>query len=653
MLNADGSLSGNPATLASLGIESATVEENNMAADVLTLKVGGKAIDAATLWPYGQLLALVNPSGARAFFGRVTPWSREGSASAQDHIGRIENPWWYLENKIYQQTYNIPIFNTDEEITGYNTYTTPRVILYVLWLAQEAGGFYAATTGQQIQDVLNWAIAEGAPISIGQMDPAATPSSSFQKGILCADVIKHAFRFEPDFNVVWDYTTTPFPTMHVLKQASLTALTIDLTTPGVREKVMIRERPDWQRSYVAIFYDEKQTVNGQQYIDLYTDFYPDPLTPPEGMSQTEFNFRGVDLFCDLSGEKVGGQNQQANFASKAFDITSLATWVDWKPHLSAAYDPTITSVTIMTATTTPATDNYRAAPALTPLDELDANGDPVTLDASCVYEVVDGAWADWIPSSNAQRVRATAWAYVVHKAASGQNPKAEYVPLTHDFTAVDINTNGISQSFTQPTGVSQYAEPIPYGLAEAMWSAWQNLAIEGSFTNVEAVIGSTQSISRRNCLNFNTPSQEAWAAVAAVIQKLAWDIGKGVTEVSFGAPLKLTGNALIDVIRAQRFRVSTVDLAYIFGGAVSAGAGTTRMARKHHARHSQHGENQRPVEQISAAPDPSNPPSADKGGVITIDSTVTGGSTVTAPQASMALQDILSAWSANTTAPAS
>lgn len=680
LLNADGSNAGAPATLASLGIESAVVDENNMAADVMTLKVGGKAIDAAALWPYGQLLTLINPSGVRAFFGRVEPWSREGMPGAQDHLGRIVNPWWYLENKVYQQTYNLPIFDTDEQITGYNKYTTPRVMLYILWKSREAGGFYSATTGQQIQDVLNWAASQGAPISIGQMDPAATPYSSFQKGILCADVIRHAFRFEPDFNVVWDYTTTPFPTMHCLKQASLTPLTIDLATPGVREKVTIRERPDWQRSYVAIFYDETQTVNGARYIELATDYYPDPLTPPEGMSQTEFDFRGVDLFADLSGEHVGQQQQQANFASLPFDITSLAAWKKWHPHIDPANDPSIDSVFIVTGPdfsfTSPALDytvtaagtNY-TAPALAPLDELDAAGNPLALDATCTNEIVDGSWADWIaggfgytgpvygegslpPAPNGQRVRATAFALVIHKlpanAPAGDTPKFEVVPMAHDFTATNINTNGISQNFTSTTETaSQYAEPIPFGLAQAMWTAWQKVAIEGKLANVEAVAGSAQAISRRNCLNFHTPNAPAWAGVNAVIQRLTWDIAKGTTEVQFGAPLKLTGNALIDVIRAQRFRVTTIDLAYIFGGAIAAGSGLTRFARKHHARASVPGREHKQVEIIGLEPAGSL-----AGSYIRLDPTVTipdGGPASIASQISSA--DILAAWLANSTPP--
>jgi hypothetical protein len=634
LLNPNGSNQGAPATLASLGIESAKFNRKNVASHTLAFTVGGKVIDAATLWPYGQLLALLKPDGTRFFFGRVEPWDRQAD-SVQNHLGIIVNPWWYLENLMYQQRYNLPIFDSADNITGYNLYKTPRVILYKLFNLQVPGAWIDATTGMQIADALNWAITQGAPIQIGKMDPATTPMSFFQKGIQCSQVIQHAYRLEPDFIVVWDYTTLPFPTIHCLKQASLTPLLVDLTVPGMREKINLKERPDWPKSYVAIHYDLKEQFGAQTYIGLANDVFPNPPVPPPGMTPEEFNFHGVDLFCDLSGPKIGVQSQQANFASQPFDITSLATWQKWKPDLDPANDPTLDSVFIILpndSTTFIAASpdikvlnspfavviNDYAAPVLQTLDEFDNNGNPIALDATCIYEITDGAWADWIPNSNAQRVRVTAFAVKIHKlppnAEAGTNPKWEIVPLSHDFTAVNLNTAGISQDFTQQTsGVQSTSENPPPGLAEQIFNSLKALAVEGSFQNTEAVIGSTQPLSEINCLNFKTPNQPQWATVNAVIQEISGDIANGITNVKFGAPLHLAGRELIDATLAARYRTDNQNLAYVFGGSLNLGAGTTRMSRKHHARHSQQGEANKQVEIIGGQ---------GKSGVITLDSTL-------------------------------
>lgn len=608
-LNANGTNNGAAVSLAALGIESATFDLNQLAGDMLSFTAGGKLIDAATLWPYGTLLALIQPNGQRYFVGRVEPWDREGRPDSQNHTGRLVNPWWYLEKLIYEQTYKLANFSggNNQTIT-YSTYTTSRVVLNVLFNAGTQA-FVNANTGAQITDALNWAIGKGAPITIGQMDPATLPFSRFEKGITCADVIKHMFRFEPDFIMDWDYTTLPFATVHFRKMASLTPLTIDLTAPGVREQVNIKERPDWQRSFVRINYDQTNSVNGAQYLATYVDWYS--ANGQGGINNgvgfgaalpqdTESNFRGVVLFCDLTGSQVTTTSQTAQFSSLAYDITSLASWQDWKPALAA---PNVASVVILAPGTIPAPDGNRPPPALTTIDELDAGGNPVAYNAANAYEVVDGEWCDWIPNVTAQRVRATAWAMIRLR-----NGEVKFEQLAHDMTVVSLNTAGVNRKFTSSSSTTgSYAEPVPNGLAQSMWTSWQNLAIEGSFTNVEAVIGATQTLKRSNCLNFLTanPGQNGhpdWRQVKALVQRISGDIAKGQTRVSFGAPLHITGHDLIDAVRATRYRVTTIDLSYLFGGPLGGGAGSNvTMGRKTHARHSQSGAAHTQDQAVSAA----------------------------------------------------
>ncbi len=591
LLNADGSLNGGPVTIAALGIESATYDLNNLAADVLTLTVGGRAIDAAQLWPFGQLVALLNPAGVRVFFGRVEPWSREGSPDTQNHLGRLVNPWWYLTQKIYEQVFRIPTaFDLSGNPITYTTFTTPRCVLNVLYDA--VNGFRAATTGEQIADVLAWAISKGAPIKVGTLDPATKPFSDFQKGIFCSDAIKLMFRKEPDFVIDWDYSTVPFPTIHFRKAVSLVPLLIDLTAATIREQVRIKERPDWQRSYVRIIYDQTNSQNGGQFLNVYEDWYSalgqgntanGARTGVALPADTESLFRGVDLFCDLTGSASTTTSQTASFASVPFDINDIATWRKWKPSLESG---TVESVVINPPPS--GTTGWPAA-IIAPQDELDDNGNPVAYNPACVNEMVDGQWATWIPGVASQRVRVLAWAKIKHKTGG-----VRYEHLSHDITAVSANTGGVSKDYVRVNpNISSYAEPVPVGLAKAMWTSWQNLAIEGGFTNVEAVCGTT-AITRSHCLNFKTAAPGVngapdWRNVNALVQRISGDIGRGITRVEFGAPLHITGHDLVDAVRATRFRVTTIDLGYLFGGSLGGGGGSVRMARKTHARHSQHG----------------------------------------------------------------
>ena len=618
LLNVDGTANGVALTLASLGIESASYDLNNLAADVLTFTVGGKAIDAATLWPYGTLLAVCKPDGTRFFVGRVEPWTRDGRPDSQNHLGRLVNPWWYLEHRIYEQRYKQTQFATapvpGEPLPPSTsvTYSTPRVVLNILYDGDINGlGWYAATTGQQIGDAVNWAISLGAPIALGLTDPATLPFSDFQKGIFCADVIKLMFRKEPDFVMDWDYTTVPFPTVHFRKVQSLTPVNIDLTNTHIREQVSIKERPDWQRSYVKINYDQTNSTSGGSFLATYEDWYSalgqgnasNGFVTGAGLPvDTESRFRAVDLFCDLTGFSTSQTSQTASFASQEFDINTIATWQTWCPDLLP--DPNGKGIVSVVYIEDGSNPDY-AAPKIVPHDEYDENGNPVVLDPACIYEVVDGEWADWIPNVNAQRVRAVCYVKTVNKSGHVERKLSH-----HDMTVVSRNTGGVSTDFTtNQSTVNQYAEGIPAGLAKAMWTSWQNLAIEGHFTNVEAIVGTSQNITRSNCLNFLTASPGVagspdWRSVNALVQRISGDIARGTSRVDFGAPLKITGHDLIDAVRATRYRVQTVNLSYLFGGALGGGQSSVKFGRKTHARHTQHGGTHKEVDVVSKAVSP-------------------------------------------------
>jgi len=482
---------------------------------------------------------------------------------------------------------------------------------------------------------VNWVIAAGAPMKLGTMDPDALPFSSYKKGITCAEVIKLMFRIEPDFVVDWDYSTLPLPTIHFRKTKSLTPILINLTDATIREHVNVKERPDWQRSYVKINYDQVNTNSSGQFVTLFADWYSAlgqgnssngaAYTIAEGAAlpaDVESKFRGVDLFVDLQGFVSSGGSQAASFASIPFDHTDINQWVKWKPDL---IDPKTTATRILNSEASPivmasdgktiqypalpAADGTKySLPAIATRDELDNSGANIEYNPECIYELVDGEWADWIPGIVGQRVRASCTVQLFKK-----NGAVSYKTLHHDMTVVNYNTAGISKNFVLPfAGASQNAEDVPAGLAKSMWTSWRNLAIEGSFTNVESVIGNSLALSRSNSLNFLTtnPGENGkpdWRAVNALVQRISGDIARGLQNVGFGAPLRITGHDLVDAMRATRYRMAPIDLGYLFGGPLGGGGQmAVKFARKTHSRSSQHGASH--SEKLVVSQDPSQLP---------------------------------------------
>ena len=623
-------------SLGDWGLDDLHFSDNDLAAGVVELTAAGRAVDAADLFAYGsRVIIYQNRAGAGTvwsggtcwFDGRVEPWERSGAPGAEDCLGRLVNAWWYFERIQYKMQ-----FTRATSATTTATYTTNRVVLGVGY-SGSGSAWTTLNTGQQIAAAVNWAISQGAPVALGNLAPWAPVISDFQKCIKVSQVIQKMWQIESDFIVVWDYSTVGtnpaapgVPTIHFLKGSQtnlnpalsagvkagllLTPQTINLDAGNWLTKVKLKPRPDWIKSYVFINYDQTTSFGSNQYLSIGSDQYPAVLP-----TDRESKFNGVDLYYDLAGAKIAVQNQSGNITSATFDITSLAQWQKWKSELTA---PTVVSAVILTASTTPATTANHPAPALV-TKEVDNTGATVAYNAANAYELLDGAYCDWMadatlmpangyPVITAQKVKATAWVYLTFS-----NGTKTYKQLTREFTAISYNTFNVATVLNVATQtVTSYAEPQPVGLAQIMYNAWRSLAVEGSFTTTETELGASGiQLSRANCLNFTSAAVAAhagdgsildWSAVNAPIRRLSGSAVKGTTTVEFGAPLHLTANALVDLVRNSRVRVTSIDLNYIFGGQLANGGGTVKHARKTHAHHAEHGADE-PQVHVVTGPD--------------------------------------------------
>ena len=619
-------------SLADWGLDDLQFSDNDLAPAVVEFTAGGRAVDASDLFAYGSRVIIyqnrtgsgTNWSGGACWFdGRVEPWQRSGAPGLEDCIGRVVNAWWYFERIQYKMT-----FSRATGASTLTTYTTNRVVLGVGY-SGSGSNWVTLNTGQQIAAAINWAISQGAPVTLGNVAPWAPVVSDFQKCIKVSQVLQKMWQIESDFIVVWDYSTVGTnpavpgtPTIHFLKCSQtnlnpalsagqkaaqvLTPVTINLDTGNWLTKFKIRPRPDWVKSYVFINYDQITSYGSNQYLGIGSDQWPATLP-----TDTESKFNGVDLYFDLAGAKIAVTQQTGNITSAAFDITTLAQWQKWKSELLA---PTVSSAVIITASTTPAATTNHPAPAIA-TKEVASDGSTVAYNSANAYELLDGSYADWMadatlmtangyPTISAQKVKATAWVFITF--SNGAKTSKQ---ITKEFTAISYNTANVATVLNvQTTTVTAYAESQPNGLAKIMYNAWRSLAVEGSFTTLETEIGASQPLTRANCLNFTSAALSAhvgdgsildWSNVNAPIRRISGSAVKGTTTVEFGAPLHLTANELVDIVRASRVRAISVDLNFLFGGVLATGGGTVKGTRKTHAHSAEHGADEPQVHVVS------------------------------------------------------
>jgi hypothetical protein len=553
-------------TLADWGISELDRERNSLATHTVTLIAEGRELDAADLFAYGATVEIFRPDGKRWFYGRVEPVERNGEPDRENHFYRLAGIGWYLENLAYKQIYQFG--------SGQNAirFATPHVFLNL----NLAGKI---TTGAQISDALAYAISQGAPITIGNIAPWAVPPVDEVKNITCMEVMHKMFRWEPDMVMHVDETTMPYPTIHFLKPGNLdpagngvgklVPVTIDLNAGSPLVSATVKPRPDWQRPFVNLTFE--QVNNG--FLNTVSDIWPNPLPPQK--------FGGLETAITLQG--LRSSQNTAVLTSAPIDINGIQAnagtrnWSDWAPSIVS---PNISNVALRQNDPNPLFTN----PAITCV-ELDAQGNAVDYDPNCKYELVEGEHTDWLAQApnniKAQRVRITAYADFTYANTHRENAKQ----LMKEVTLISVNTAQIATTYTQ-TIVQQYQDPIPVGLAKIIWQACQLLACEGRLHFTEQDCSGLVEFS--NSLNLKSASQPAWANLNAIIQGITEKALSGETTVKFGAPQHLTAGDFVDLLRVARNRNILADINMMIGNALSSLV-PVYQGRKTHASHAQHG----------------------------------------------------------------
>ena len=220
-------------------------------ASSVTLRLPGVPPHIAPAIPFESRVQIIDPTGTVQFQGLRT--DRKGTADPRRTSSEytFEDEWYFLDHCPYQQLWyrtsggNVPFPNVVlfQPNPG-ETYTPPAVQGVI-------------STGQQIVDILNWAISRGANLQIGQIDPALYQAWYPIQNVKCGDALRHCLRLHPDCFTEIDYTTTP-PTFNIRQRSNLTAVTLPYAytdSSGRRHAALdLQPRPELQPARIALFY---------------------------------------------------------------------------------------------------------------------------------------------------------------------------------------------------------------------------------------------------------------------------------------------------------------------------------------------------------------------------------------------------------------
>jgi hypothetical protein len=503
---------GESRSLADWGITNVRRALVSQGMDIVTFAADGKAFDANEDFPYGTQLSIFK-DGVRWFAGTVTKVPRQASRSSESLTYEVSGPWYWLDQIMFKLVWQFRSQNGGGIITV--PLPSTHLILNVL-------SGVVVSTGTMITAALAYAIFRGAPMQIGVISPSLVPPLDEVRDITCAEVIRKMLRWHPNCVTWFDYSTMPYPTFHCRSDGELVVR--PLAIPPERDRPIATPFPtvydinplyDWQRPSVCINYERKNTIDGKEYIQMLQDIAPVGATGNE--------IGALTATVDLMGQKsttVTADLETVAVPDGGTDADKLQWLLN---HCEEMQDPKIKDLKI--------TDFKRQA-----------------ISNNYPNELTGGQIADWMPFLSEDDVVLVTATYNVYD--GGQQLLGQTKLFKIKFKATTAQSGTYSTS-----GVEDYGDPIPVGVAAYLYNQVKDLKYGGSFSLEEEELRVPPAVGMGNVVSLGvSPFRPEWLTMNALVQQVSEELDTGRTTITFGPPQHLGVADLIELTRINRTR---------------------------------------------------------------------------------------------------
>lgn len=465
------------------------------------------------------------------------------------------NLWWILERIVYRQNRVIaaaqafwPAAGQPQQFVGNNDLLTPnapntliQATTPELYLGYDALTGALQSTGQVIANALQWANQVFNPTRRGSQNPdpsrdlciVGTIQPAMQIPIQqvnclsCAEVIREMLKPHPTATVQIDYSTVP-PTVNVWRAPQVVAKPLDLSAHPP-ETIQLRPRYDLQPSAVTIWFKIVSQINDQNVITWLLDIWPAPNDP-----QTLLKPDLLAAVIELQGTRLTTAHVKLHRAPVDANNADAAARVAWwkikKRELGAAnVDPASVVVAL-------------------PTSVVDDNGNAVDLTAY-PFEMTGGEHATANLGFDAKRV--TIRAQAQWNVYADNTLKALLRSENAEISVRITVTNATQDDYFPITG-GVTAEPVPIGLAQALYNEWSSLQYDGSSDSLQpTVIETDDDIEQGDVVNLTglNTSYQGLIVVGSTHQ-----LGQRRRRLEFGVSHRLSVQDYIRLMMLWRFR---------------------------------------------------------------------------------------------------
>ena len=500
-------------SLADWGLRALTRELINQKTDLVTFCADGPS-DADPLFAIGSTVQLYR-NGTPWFYGRVVQVPGRASAKAEEQVYHLAGPWWYLENMVFQQAWE----TTDGSDSTLVATNKSRLILN-----QKSDGTKLAT-GAAIAEVLSYATARGAPLTVGAITPKAIAPYTEVLDHSCAEVIRALLHWTPDATARFDYTTLPYPTLSIFRRADAPTLSWPAYSAPV-SGLDLTPRYDLQAPSVVLKFEQTNDIAG----DTYTSLTVQPAPP----TATGDELGALVMTLDLSGARATYQKQNVRTAEIPTSDSSAGVIDWWKGKFAWLRDFDDADLEVVAGTQAISIENPSNYPGVT-LSELP-------------NELLEGSVANWMNCSSAPLLVQATLQFI--GTATDESQEVWGTAGTRNVYTRVIGTNAQTQTYARLTSETA-AEPVPAGLAQALYDAVSILQYDGALELTEEECSGASAPG--TLLNLSGGRAE-WATMAAQVQRVEETVDLGKTKITVG-PGKHLGHAdLAELLRVNSQR---------------------------------------------------------------------------------------------------
>lgn len=446
-------------------------------------------------------------NGVRKFRGTITRLDFDFGGGDDRALLVAKNAWFDLESIVYQQFWK----TATNGVSSDGTPVLVDISRSKVVLGQDSASLKIGAA-QQLADIFSYAISKGAEFAVGEISADCELPLDEARDLTCAEAAARVLKWLPDAGAFFDYSADGLPTLSVLPKSALQTKTIELGS-GKIKRLKVGSRPDLAVSSVSIKYESEHSDGAQSWLTVHDDTYPQDR-PAGGKN-------AVVMSIDLAGLK--GSTQIYEIVCQSIQADVPAWWRRRIPALSDASDLQVLSYS--------RGENSQNLPRF----------------------LVSGTIH---PSMNFRTFVERVDAVVQY---TDENSSVVRKKIGVRF----VTTNAVSGTYTT-SSASQAAEPIPTGLAKAVYDSSREIQYEGfaeifgadaaDFCGAKIRIGGGHS---------------DWATMDSPVSSVSENLADDTLLVKFGPPTHLYPDKIAELFRIGRPRNTPASYTQK-SGAVSA-----------------------------------------------------------------------------------